>query len=139
LKRYRQLASGHLIPAYAISKPTAVISDLRSYLGSAAGLADIRETAYEIIVGFVIGVGIGAVLGLVLGSFRLAGQVLEPLVAAINGIPKIALAPLFLLFFGIGAWSKIAIAALGGCPSSCSTTSTSACGCASGNSSRWCR
>jgi NitT/TauT family transport system permease protein len=108
-----QAASGRLIPAYAISAPTAVISALGQYLGSASGWADIRETAYEIILGFVIGVGIGTVLGLVLGSFQMAGRVLEPLIAAINGIPKIALAPLFLLFFGIGAWSKITIAALG--------------------------
>jgi NitT/TauT family transport system permease protein len=108
-----QAVSGHLIPAYEISAPSAVISSLGQYLGSAAGWADIRETAYEIILGFLIGVGIGTVLGLVLGSFRVAGQVLEPLIAAVNGVPKIALAPLFLLFFGIGAWSKITIAALG--------------------------
>ncbi|MFF0584535.1 ABC transporter permease [Streptomyces sp. NPDC003781] len=42
-----------------------------------------------------------------------AGQVLEPLIAALNGIPRIALAPLFLLFFGIGPMSKITIAAAG--------------------------
>lgn len=52
-------------------------------------------------------------MGLLLGSFPLAGRVLEPLVAALNGIPKIALAPLFLLFFGIGPWSKITIAMTG--------------------------
>jgi NitT/TauT family transport system permease protein len=108
-----QLVSGRLLPEYAISRPTAVVVNLRQYLSSASGWADIRATSYEIVLGFLIGVGIGSVLGLVLGSFRLAGQVLEPLIAAVNGIPKIALAPLFLLFFGIGAWSKITIAATG--------------------------
>jgi len=58
-------------------------------------------------------VAIGTVMGLVLGSFPLAGRVMEPLVAAVNGVPKIALAPLFVLFFGIGSWSKIYIAATG--------------------------
>ncbi|MBR7826961.1 ABC transporter permease [Actinospica sp. MGRD01-02] len=108
-----QLASGRLVPDYAISRPTEVVTALRDYLGSSAGWLDIQTTAEEIVLGFALGVALGVVMGLVLGTFRLAGQVLEPLVAAVNGIPKIALAPLFLLFFGIGEWSKIAIATTG--------------------------
>lgn len=108
-----QLVSGTLIPDYAISKPTEVAVALWQTLTSASGWTDIWATTVEVAVGFGIGVAIGTVLGLVLGSFPVAGRVLEPLIAAINGIPKIALAPLFLLFFGIGAWSKITIAATG--------------------------
>jgi NitT/TauT family transport system permease protein len=108
-----QLVSGRMVPDYAISRPTEVVTALRQYLGSSAGWLDIQTTAIEIGAGFAIGVAIGTAMGLVLGSFRLAGQVLEPLIAAVNGIPKIALAPLFLLFFGIGSWSKIAIAVTG--------------------------
>ena len=108
-----QLASGRLLPDYAISSPTEVVTALRQYLGSSAGWLDIQTTGEEIVLGFALGVALGTVMGLVLGSFRLAGQVLEPLIAAVNGIPKIALAPLFLLFFGIGQWSKIAIAMTG--------------------------
>jgi len=108
-----QFASGRLLPDYAISSPTEVVTALRQYLGSSSGWLDIETTGEEIIVGFALGVLLGTVMGLVLGSFRLAGQVLEPLIAAVNGIPKIALAPLFLLFFGIGEWSKIAIATTG--------------------------
>lgn len=82
-------------------------------LGSASGWNDIEVTTVEVLAGFGLGVVAGTVMGLVLGSFPLLGRVLEPLVAAINGIPKIALAPLFLLFFGIGPWSKITIAMTG--------------------------
>jgi NitT/TauT family transport system permease protein len=108
-----QLVSGRMIPDYAISSPTEVVTALRHYLGSSAGWLDIQTTAVEIGAGFAIGVALGTAMGLVLGSFRLAGQVLEPLIAAVNGIPKIALAPLFVLVFGIGQWSKIAIAVTG--------------------------
>lgn len=108
-----QWVSGRWLPDYAISKPTEVYTALRQYLGSSAGWLDIQTTTEEIVLGFAFGVALGTVMGLVLGSFRLAGQVLEPLIAAVNGIPKIALAPLFLLFFGIGEWSKIAIAITG--------------------------
>jgi NitT/TauT family transport system permease protein len=108
-----QFCSGRVIPEYAVSKPTDILHSLRQVLGSSSGWIDIRITTLEVLIGFVLGVGLGLVTGLVLGSFPLAGRVLEPLVAAVNGIPKIALAPLFLLFFGIGAWSKIAIAVTG--------------------------
>ncbi len=108
-----QGVSGRLIPDYAISRPTEVVVALGRLLGSPAGWIDIWATTVEVAVGFALGVGLGTVMGLVLGSFTTAGRVLEPLLAAINGIPKIALAPLFMLFFGIGAWSKITIAATG--------------------------
>ncbi|MEU4657736.1 ABC transporter permease [Streptomyces sp. NPDC023723] len=108
-----QVMSGPVLPEYAVSKPTDVSRALWDLLGSSTGWLDIKATAIEIVAGFGIGVAIGTVMGLVLGSVPLAGQVLEPLIAAVNGIPKIALAPLFLLFFGIGPMSKITIAAAG--------------------------
>ncbi|MFD7936741.1 ABC transporter permease [Streptomyces sp. NPDC059755] len=108
-----QLMSGPVLPEYAVSKPTDVSHALWRLLCSSTGWTDIRTTAFEIVAGFGIGVAIGTVMGLVLGSVPLAGRVFEPLIAAVNGIPKIALAPLFLLFFGIGPMSKITIAAAG--------------------------
>ncbi|MEU9157570.1 ABC transporter permease [Streptomyces sp. NPDC048417] len=108
-----QVMSGPVLPEYAVSKPTDVSHALWKLLGSSTGWTDIRTTAFEIVAGFGIGVAIGTVMGLVLGSVPLAGRVFEPLIAAVNGIPKIALAPLFLLFFGIGPMSKITIAAAG--------------------------
>ncbi|MFI6549365.1 ABC transporter permease [Streptomyces prunicolor] len=108
-----QVMSGPVLPEYAVSKPTDVSHALWKLLGSSTGWTDIKTTSFEIVAGFGIGVAIGTVMGLVLGSVPLAGRVFEPLIAAVNGIPKIALAPLFLLFFGIGPMSKITIAATG--------------------------
>ncbi|OIJ64019.1 ABC transporter permease [Streptomyces mangrovisoli] len=108
-----QAMSGPVVPEYAVSKPTDVYHALTDMLGSASGWTDIKVTTVEVLAGFGLGVLAGTVMGLVLGSFPILGRVLEPLVAAVNGIPKIALAPLFLLFFGIGQWSKITIAMTG--------------------------
>ena len=105
-----QLASGPILPAYAVSNPVSVAEAAKNLLTSSAGWSDIQTTGVELVVGFALGVLIGTVLALVLGGLPVAGRVLEPLIAAVNGIPKIALAPLFLLFFGIGTESKIAIA-----------------------------
>ncbi|MFE9812041.1 ABC transporter permease [Streptomyces sp. NPDC005227] len=108
-----QVLSGPVLPEYAVSNPADVYDALTKMLSSASGWTDIKVTTVEVLAGFGLGVAAGTVMGLVLGSFPLLGRVLEPLVAAINGIPKIALAPLFLLFFGIGPWSKITIAMTG--------------------------
>ncbi|MFI6350312.1 ABC transporter permease [Streptomyces sp. NPDC050560] len=108
-----QVMSGPVLPEYAVSRPTDVAQAVWDLLTSAEGWTNIETTTVEVAAGFVIGVAIGSVMGVLLGTFPLAGRVLEPLAAALNGIPKIAVAPLFVLFFGLGEWSKIAIAVTG--------------------------
>ncbi len=58
--------------------------------------------------GFVLGVTSGVVLGLILGRSRRLSEIFEPFVTAVNSIPRIALAPIIILAFGIGDASKIA-------------------------------
>jgi NitT/TauT family transport system permease protein len=57
--------------------------------------------------GFLTGVSSGFILGLVLGRSRRLAQIFEPFVTAVNSIPRIALAPIIILAFGIGDASKI--------------------------------
>lgn len=107
-----QLCSGRLVPAYLISSPTAVAQRLYDLFKSGTVWPDIGITTQELVSGYVIGIVGGVVVGVVLGSSRIAAALIEPLLAALNSVPKIALAPLFLLWFGIGLGSKIAIAAM---------------------------
>ncbi len=107
-----QLCSGRVVPAYLISSPTAVAHRLYDLFKSGDVWPDIGITTEELVLGYVIGMVGGLVVGVLLGSSRIAAALIEPLLAALNSIPKIALAPLFLLWFGIGLGSKIAIAAM---------------------------
>jgi len=107
-----QLCSGRLVPTYLISSPTAVAERLYDLFKSGTVWPDIGITTQELVSGYVIGVVGGIVVGVLLGSSRIAAALIEPLLAALNSVPKIALAPLFLLWFGIGLGSKIAIAAM---------------------------
>jgi NitT/TauT family transport system permease protein len=107
-----QLASGTLLPKYLISSPSDVIARLYSLFSSGTIWPDLGVTTEELLLGYAIGVVGGLAVGILLGSWKLAAALLEPLLAAVNGIPKIALAPLFLLWFGIGLGSKVAIAAM---------------------------
>lgn len=107
-----QLLSGRVIATYIVSSPGAVASALASYLGSSAGWLDIRTTLTELVIAYFCGEIAGFVVGVVLGTVRVLGKIMEPLIAAANGIPHIALAPLFIIFLGIGIWSKVTIGAL---------------------------
>lgn len=109
-----QLANGRWLPDYLISSPTAVAKTLWDYLtGTTPGLwDDVWVTSQELILGYLLGVVGGLLVGLLLGYWRIGAAVFNPLITAINGIPKIALAPLFLIWFGIGIESKVAIASM---------------------------
>jgi len=109
-----QFANGRWLPDYLISSPTKVAQTLWEYLtGVRPGLwTDFRVTAQELVLGYILGVGAGLAVGLLLGYWRAGAAVFNPLITAINGIPKIALAPIFLIWFGIGIESKIAIASM---------------------------
>lgn len=109
-----QLAGGRWLPEYMISSPSEVAKTLWDLLsGSTPGLwADIWTTGEELLIGYALGVISGVVVGIFLGYWRAGAAIFNPLITAINGIPKIALAPLFLIWFGIGIDSKIAIASM---------------------------
>jgi NitT/TauT family transport system permease protein len=109
-----QLADHRWLPDYLISSPTEVARTLWQYAtGAQPGLwNDVKVTGEELVLGYILGVVGGLAIGLLLGYWRAGAAVLNPLITAINGIPKIALAPLFLIWFGIGIESKIAIASM---------------------------
>ena len=109
-----QLADKRWVPDYLISSPSQVAQTLWQYVtGVQPGLwTDIMVTGEELVLGYALGVVGGLAIGLLLGYWRAGAAVFNPLITAINGIPKIALAPLFLIWFGIGIDSKIAIASM---------------------------
>lgn len=109
-----QVADGRWLPDYLISSPSSVARTLWQYLtGAQPGLwQDIRVTGEELVLGYALGVVGGLAVGLLLGYWRAGAAIFNPLITAINGIPKIALAPLFLIWFGIGIQSKVAIASM---------------------------
>jgi NitT/TauT family transport system permease protein len=109
-----QVVDGWLLPDYLISSPAGVSVELWNLLtGVEPGLwTNLAVTGQELALGYIIGVVTGVAAGLVLGYWKAGAAVIGPVITAINGIPKIALAPLFLIWFGIGVDSKIAIAAM---------------------------
>jgi NitT/TauT family transport system permease protein len=69
-------------------------------------------TMAETLGGFVLGAATGSVVGFVLGWYRILGDVFEPIIMPFYALPKVALAPLFVLLFGIGISAKVMLVAL---------------------------
>jgi NitT/TauT family transport system permease protein len=107
-----ELVSGRLVDQFFISKPTHIIAALWDLIVKENLLYHLRFTITEALTGYLIGVTAGLLLGFALARLDLLYRILEPFIVAFYGIPRIALAPLFILWFGLGIPSKIAIAAI---------------------------
>ena len=104
-------ASGRWIDTLLISSPEAVGLRLWRWTIDGTLWTNLSVTLEATALGFVIGCGAGFSLGLLFGRFRLLADVFDPYITAIYSIPKIALAPLFIIWFGIGIESKVAVSA----------------------------
>ncbi len=67
-------------------------------------------TLTETMLAFVIGTGLGLGVGLWLALSPLASAILDPYIKAANSMPRVILAPIFAMWFGLGIWSKVALA-----------------------------
>jgi NitT/TauT family transport system permease protein len=97
-------------PAYVLPSPLSVWDEIGTYHSLFA--SGTWTTIEEILLGFVFGSAVGIVLGAVVAYSRLAERTIYPAIVAAQSVPKIALAPLFILWFGFGTMPKIVMAAL---------------------------
>ena len=107
-----QAASGRLVDSFFISNPVEVGTRLFGWIADGSLFVHVWATVYATVMGFVIGSIIGVMLGVWLGVSPFTSRLLNPYMSALNALPKVALAPLFVLWFGLGIESKIALAAV---------------------------
>lgn len=112
LLAFWEWASGRLIREIYVSKPTAIAVRLYELFATGEILPHLVVTLQELVLGYIVGVLSGVIVGYWLGRSPRVAAIVEPYVMAFYGIPKIALAPLFIIWFGIGIGSKIALAGI---------------------------
>jgi NitT/TauT family transport system permease protein len=105
-----QFASGRLVDNFFISNPVDVAVRLWDWTISGFIFPHLWVTFYETVAGYVLGSLIGMLLGIWLGVSHFMSRLLNPFLFAFYALPKIALAPLLVLWFGLGLESKIALA-----------------------------
>jgi NitT/TauT family transport system permease protein len=104
-----ELSSLYLVDTTIFGQPSKIIESFVKHALGARIWYDTWITSSEIIVGYVIGVTIGSALGYCVGVSHAMARAIEPYVLLLNAIPKVAVAPLFIVIFGIGLASKVAI------------------------------
>ncbi|TMA94562.1 MAG: ABC transporter permease [Deltaproteobacteria bacterium] len=104
-----QIASGPWIEPFLISSPSRIFSSLITGFRDGDLLQHTWVTFEEIAIGFPVGAISGIALGYAFGRSRLLAEIFEPIIIALNGIPRTAVAPLFIVWLGIGLWSKVGV------------------------------
>ena len=99
-----------LLDPFFVSEPRAIAARIAAWLTSGLIWRHLAVTLEEALLGLLIGSALGIAAGFVLGRSPLAARVLDPYVTMLNAVPRVVLAPLFLLWFGLGIWSKVALA-----------------------------
>ena len=98
------------VPAYIVPGPDAVAA--RFWQTSTVQLQHLGRTATTTLIGLTLALIVGVLLALLVVYVRPVKAVLMPALAAFNSIPKIAIAPLFVIWFGLGAEPKVLLAFL---------------------------
>lgn len=100
------------VPVQILPGPFLFVTKFLNFMTMGDIGTHIGITLYEIFVGFVIGCALGLVFGYLLAKNQLLERLFTPYIVLIQIAPKISIAPLFLLWFGLGATSKVALVVL---------------------------
>jgi NitT/TauT family transport system permease protein len=101
-----QAASGRWIDDFWISSPSNIAAAFMKMWSAGTLLKHISATVTEALTGFAIGALLGMLVGVALGANRVVAKIFDPYLIGFYSIPRVALIPLFILWFGIGFQTK---------------------------------
>lgn len=102
-----------VVPELFLPGPLDIASAFAAYVARGQIWPDMWVSGQELIYGFALSIVIGLPLGMLMGWYRRLNQALDPFVTFFYSIPRVALTPLLIIWFGIGINSKIAVVFLG--------------------------
>ena len=97
------------LDAFFFSKPSAIAQRIFEWITQGAIYRHLSITLTETLLAFIIGTVLGIGVGLWLALAPVALKILEPYIKALNAVPRVVLAPIFTLWFGLGIVSKVAL------------------------------
>jgi NitT/TauT family transport system permease protein len=98
-----------VVDPFFFPAPSALVARIAEWSGSQDFWTDVATTLAETVLSFIAGIGIGTVLGIWLGLSPFAADVVQPFIKMFNAIPRILLGPIFVIWFGLGLTSKVAL------------------------------
>jgi NitT/TauT family transport system permease protein len=103
-------AAGRWIDDQSVSNPVAVFSALYDLIATGRLWPDLWQTVFEVFSGYVLGAVAAVIVATLFAIFPAMEQAMRPLLIAIYSIPKVALAPLIVMWFGLATAPKIILA-----------------------------
>lgn len=100
------------VPPYLLPQPEDLFKKLIGYFVNSDMSYHILITLEEVFEGVAIGIGAGLVAGYIIAKSRIIERIVMPFVLIVQTAPKISLAPLFILWFGLGLESKVSLVIL---------------------------
>jgi NitT/TauT family transport system permease protein len=113
LALWEAVADVGLVNPMLISSPSRVVAAGIEPFASGDIWQDINVSAREFVWGYLSAIAIGIPLGLATGCYKRADYVCGPFIDMLNAVPRVTFLPILILWFGIGIWSKVAVAFLG--------------------------
>ncbi|MGI5451885.1 ABC transporter permease [Streptomyces sp. CA-249302] len=107
-----QVCAGRVFDLTFTSRPLDVARRLGDWQRDGLLWSNTWVTLKEVVLGFALGAVSGAVTGFVLASLPTFYRMVDPFIVALYSLPKVALAPLFIVWFGIGLQMKVLLAAV---------------------------
>lgn len=107
---WQLLADNHVINEEFTSKPSAVWTSIVHIVPTTSLWTNIGTTVQEAVYGFLLAALLGIIIGAIFASYSAVEAAFRPIINALNTTPRIALAPLFIIWFGLGIYSKVALA-----------------------------
>jgi NitT/TauT family transport system permease protein len=95
--------------AFFFGEPLKMFQVIWVWFSEGAIYAHLWVTLEETVLAFVIGSVLGLAVGLWLGLSPGASALFDPYITAMNAMPRVVLAPIFMVWFGLGIWSKVAL------------------------------
>ncbi|MEM6634614.1 MAG: ABC transporter permease [Pseudomonadota bacterium] len=109
LGAWEYAANAEWIDTFFFSKPSDVWTFLREMFLDGSVWRHIAATLQSTLIGFSLAVVTAIPFGLLLARFPILDKIFAPYLAALNALPRVALAPIFILWFGVGIESKIVL------------------------------
>jgi NitT/TauT family transport system permease protein len=109
LTLWQELVNAGKLDKFFFSRPTDIALRIVQWLRTGSIWPHLLTTIEEAALGFILGAASGVVLGFGLARSPRLGALLDPYIRVLNALPRVVLAPIFLLWFGLGIWSKVAL------------------------------
>jgi len=107
---WQALVSLHVLDPFFVSRPSDIAARIVRWIVTGSLWGHLAVTLEGSLIGLLAGAALGIGLGFALARAPFLARVFDPYIKMLNAVPRVVLAPLFLLWFGLGIWSKVALA-----------------------------